>query len=986
LRHGSFGKAKLVVACVGIVSGAGRLLAADVSSNWIGTSGSWNVAGNWANSPAVTQFPNNGNGGFTYEAVVGSGAGTVALGSNITIESLTLNGGAIDNGGHVLDVNQAMNWSAGNLLGTGVVGVAGGINITAGSGGSKTLSAILVNSASANWLGSGIFGSGTIINPAGALFNIQPITGSPTLGIGQFTNSGTVSVLAPTGAVSFGGVMTLNNTGTLDVIAGSLNVNGTVTQVSSGTLTGGTWNVGGTLTMPFGGAVTTIGSGASVKLSGSPASFTKIDGLTTNQGTFAITGGRNFTTTGPFSNTGTLSVGSSSTLTVTTSLTEQTGNTLTAGTYVVGGTLVLPGGPINVNQADFTLDGASSVCTDIDFISSNLGTFTLLNGRTFTTGAFGNAGTVHVGSSSTSLVMPSGGTHTGSFVVDSGGAITLNGGTHTFNGSSTFSGAGTLNINSTVVLTGNANITAPTTTNWNGGTIGGGGGKLTIPAGATFRTAGAAAKTLNGTIDNNGTTQWMGSSGVFGSGTFNNLSGASFQVFSGSSIAFGVGTFNNAGTVTKTTTGTNNFGGATTFHNTGTVDVSGGTLSINGAVPDVSSGTLTAGTWKATNATLALNIAGNVSTIGSSAAVALSGSTSVFANVNPLANNQGGFTITNSRNFTTAGALSNSGTLVVGPGSALTVSGTFTNSGNVSGDGVLGAGVINASSYAMQSGSVAVPLIGSGALTKTTSGTATLSAANTYTGGTSVAGGKLVVTRLHENNAVNILAGTLQVMDSSPTLPNFPSGDNAFVSRPGSMIAIGSNGAPFGSRVYNGALDLGNNDLIIDYSGSSPFASLSDMVRSGFNFGDWLGKGVTSSTAANPLSNGNYALGVAENGLLTNPFGADDPNDPNSLNPKFDNQTVDNTTVLVKFTHRVDLDLDGLVTGNDAAVFNGSFSEGDGGATWQTGDVDYDGTWSSNDAAIFNSFYDESLAHLPEPGALVLVPAAALRALRRRRR
>ena len=45
------------------------------------------------------------------------------------------------------------------------------------------------------------------------------------------------------------------------------------------------------------------------------------------------------------------------------------------------------------------------------------------------------------------------------------------------------------------------------------------------------------------------------------------------------------------------------------------------------------------------------------------------------------------------------------------------------------------------------------------------------------------------------------------------------------------------------------------------------------MVRSGFNFGDWLGKGITSSTAANPLSNGNYALGVAENGLLTNPFG-----------------------------------------------------------------------------------------------------------------
>jgi autotransporter-associated beta strand protein len=306
------------------------------------------------------------------------------------------------------------------------------------------------------------------------------------------------------------------------------------------------------------------------------------------------------------------------------------------------------------------------------------------------------------------------------------------------------------------------------------------------------------------------------------------------------------------------------------------------------------------------------------------------------------------------------------------------------NQGNVTYSG----GAINAGAYDVAAGaSATVNSTVRGSIVKQGAGTVTLTDNNpSFTGGTTVQAGKLQVKRLQSGNAVTITAGTLQVLDSSPTLPNFPSGANAFVSRPGSMITIANNGGLPGNRVYFGTLDLGNNDLIIDYSGASPFVDLNDMVRSGFNFGDWLGKGITSSTAANPLSNGNYALGVAENGQLTNPFGSQDPNDPNSLNPQFDNQTVDNTTVLVKFTHRVDLDLDGLVSGNDAAIFNGSFSEGDTGATWQTGDVDYDGTWSSNDAAIFNSFYDESLAHLPEPASMSLLAFGLLATGSRRRR
>src|SRR5687768_4687388 len=60
----------------------GALRAADVTSTWGGGTGNWGSAANWNNSPAVNHFPNNGNGGFTYDAVVNAGA--VTLDQDIT--------------------------------------------------------------------------------------------------------------------------------------------------------------------------------------------------------------------------------------------------------------------------------------------------------------------------------------------------------------------------------------------------------------------------------------------------------------------------------------------------------------------------------------------------------------------------------------------------------------------------------------------------------------------------------------------------------------------------------------------------------------------------------------------------------------------------------------------------------------------------------------------------------------------------------------
>ena len=51
----------------------------------------------------------------------------------------------------------------------------------------------------------------------------------------------------------------------------------------------------------------------------------------------------------------------------------------------------------------------------------------------------------------------------------------------------------------------------------------------------------------------------------------------------------------------------------------------------------------------------------------------------------------------------------------------------------------------------------------------------------------------------------------------------------------------------------------------------------------------------------------------------------------------------------MKLTHRVDLDLDGVITSNDASIFNSWFREGQP-AYWSISDVDYDGIFTSYDA------------------------------------
>ncbi len=139
----------------------------------------------------------------------------------------------------------------------------------------------------------------------------------------------------------------------------------------------------------------------------------------------------------------------------------------------------------------------------------------------------------------------------------------------------------------------------------------------------------------------------------------------------------------------------------------------------------------------------------------------------------------------------------NGGTLNLG--SANQAVGLFSmNGGSVVGSG----GILSASSYQLNSGTVNVRLGGAGALTKSTPGTTTITAANLYSGGTVINGGTLSV-----NNSTGSGTGSGNVsINSGGTLAG-----NGFISGlvssgPGGVIAPGNSVGQLntGSEIWSG--------------------------------------------------------------------------------------------------------------------------------------------------------------------------------------
>jgi hypothetical protein len=176
-------------------------------------------------------------------------------------------------------------------------------------------------------------------------------------------------------------------------------------------------------------------------------------------------------------------------------------------------------------------------------------------------------------------------------------------------------------------------------------------------------------------------------------------------------------------------------------------------------------------------------------------------------------------------------------------------------------------------------------------------------------------------------------------------------------------------------------LDLGNNSMVIDYSGGTIIDDMRQLLKSGYNNGSWNGNGIISNRAAtspNAGEGGKTAVGYVEGSTITG--------------GTFAGQTVDSTSIALKYTYAGDSNLDGKV---DVADLGALATAWQTSGFWSNGDFDYTGTVDVNDLGILASNWQigvgapltptarpwafaDALASLGLPAATVPEPAAGV--------
>jgi autotransporter-associated beta strand protein len=782
--------------------------------------GSLTVAGGGLNLNTVNTY--SGGTNVNAGATLTTGAAGALPGTNTVTVA-----GTVDLGGF----NQTIGTLSDGGVSTGVVtsGVAGAVTLTTGLAANSTYSGIIqdgsgnvavtkAGSGKLTLTGANAY-SGTTSVSAGVL-NIQNATGLGTTAAGTSVTSGaalqiqggiTVGAeslsLNGTGVGATGALRNISDTniyGGLVTLAGATRINsdaGTLTLSNAGTITGATFGltVGGsgdtvinsiigtttgTLTKDGSGTLTLAGantySGTTTINAGTVSVVTPANtgtgGVTLNGGTFKTTGTTNAATTKVFT------IGASG---GTFNLANFT-NPTNAQLYLNTANQLVGSGPLTI----VSNTGAGIGNIRVAKANTYNGAITVQNGGNF---EFGLAGAVTAtANTGATFTVNSGGEIEVNTGVTNPAAITVNGGIVSFEGGAAGVYSGPISLSAGGATIGMRNWYNQATA---GGSITG------VVSGAGNLTLGTTDTTTSGAVTLSGANTYTGDTTI-ANGTVN---AASIVVASGAS---NLGNSTNAVTLgTSAKTGTLNYTGGTAAYTRGFTVAAGGGILINagsGTLNVDTGGVATSGTFTVNGAsTKDINI---TSVISGSGGLSKTGANTV--------------TLTEANTYTGATNIGTGGTLQLGNGGTtgvLSASSAITDNGNLT---------INHSNAVTQGTDFSSAAItGTGTLTQAGAGTTTLTAANTYSGGTTISAGSL---QLGNGGTTGSLSVTGAIVDNGNLTINRSNAvvqgtafSSAAITGTGSLTQAGSGTTTLNAaNSYSGATTITGGTLEVATGGS----------------------------------------------------------------------------------------------------------------------------------------------------------------------
>jgi putative metal-binding protein/thrombospondin type 3 repeat protein len=601
----------------------GRILNTNGTTTWTGTGdirtgtgtlitngGTWDIQNNQTLNSAYGGTPIFVNNG-TVRKTAGTGVSSLTIVfNNASLADITVSGGTlgIDTGGT----------STGSFTGSAGTTLRFGGTAAYNAGSSIAAPTVVITGSTGTIDINGTYNVSGQTTFSSLTTNFNPASTLTSLGTTLVVNGGTAVVNLNSGDAI--------NLTTLTQSAGTLGGSDAITVSGPSTWSGGIVNGAGTTT--FNDALS-IGGTAAHDLIGGHTLIT--NATTTWTGTGDIRTGQSSV----FTNGGTWDIQNSQTLSLAYGGAGTFNNNGTLRKTANAGLTSILAAMNNTNLVDITVSGGT---LGIDGGGTSTGAFTASAGTTL---RFEGAVTLNPGSSVTAPT-----------VLFAGSSFTINiNGTYNVSGSTTFSGvavnfnpAATLtSLGTTLALTvasATANFNSGeainiTTLNHTTGTIGGsdvitvsgasswGGGTMTGSGTTTFNGAlslnGTTARDITGgrTLNTNGTTTWLASTGAVRTGqnsVINNNGTWDIQSSQALNLAFGgVAAFNNYGTVRKTA-GTGATPITVPFNNFNLADitVSGGILGFDAGGTSVGAFTASAGTTLRFAGTGALNAGSSI--------------------------------------------------------------------------------------------------------------------------------------------------------------------------------------------------------------------------------------------------------------------------------------------------------------------------------------------------------------------------------------